>query len=147
MSNRYSRNSLGVSKAEVMAAWQKGRDDELLDAVVSAAALVARADGKADAVERAQTAYFLARYGRLATVTRADILDAFDHRLRHLRELGGTETAVESLRRNAGCAPARLIIETAEHIAAADGHFRPEEMHALRSIRKALRAPPRPQIA
>jgi tellurite resistance protein len=41
----------------------------------------------------------------------------------------------------------RLIIDAAEHIAAADGHLHPGEMHALRSIRKALRAPSRPQIA
>jgi tellurite resistance protein len=147
MSNRHTRNSVGVSKAEIMAVWQERRDGELLDAVVSAAALVARADGKADAVERAQTAYFLARNERLATVTPTDILDAFDHRLRHLQERSGIETAVDGLRRIAGHAPVRLIIDAAEHIAAADGHLHPGEMHALRSIRKALRAPSRPQIA
>ena len=45
MSNRYTRNRLGVSEAGIMAAWQDDRDDELLEAVVTAAALVARADG------------------------------------------------------------------------------------------------------
>ncbi len=146
MSNRYTRNNLGVSKAEIMAAWEQERDDALLDAVVSAAALVASADGYANAVERDAAACFLARNGRLAPVTRADIVDAFDHCLRHL-EHSGIETAVDSLRRMAGRAPARLIIDTAEHIAAADGNLHPGEMHALRSIRKALSAPCRPQVA
>lgn len=93
MSNRDTRNSLGVSKTEVVAAWQRAHDDELLDAVASAAALVTCADGKADAVERAETVNFLARNGFLATVGRADILDTFDPRLRFFQGPSGIETA------------------------------------------------------
>lgn len=146
MSNRSSRKNEAVSKAEITAAWQQRRDDELLDAVASAAALVAHADGEGAGVERAQIVDLLARSGCLATITRADILDAFDHRLRHVQERGGIEMTLESLRRIAGHAPARLIIGTAEHVAAADSHLHANEMHALRSIRRALRVPGRPQI-
>jgi tellurite resistance protein len=143
MSARYTRNKPSVCKVENRYLGQQERCDELLDAVVSAAALVARAKDASDAGERAFIIDVLARNGAIARISRTDIGGAFDYRLRDVRERSGVEMALERLRRMVGRVPARLIIDTAEHVAAADGHFHQREMHALRSIRKALRAPSR----
>jgi tellurite resistance protein len=147
MPNRYTRNRLGVTEAEIMAAWEDDRDDELREAVVTAAALVARADGWAEPAERIEMVDFLSRDERLATVAPADMLEAFDHRLRHLEERSGAEMAVESLGWLAGRPPARLVMDAAERVAAADGHLHPKELHVLRLIRLALGAPSRPRAA
>jgi tellurite resistance protein len=143
MSAGYTRNKPNVWKVENRSIAQQERRDELLDAVVSAAALVARAQDASDAGERAFIVDVLARNGALARISRTDIDGAFEHRLRDVQEPSGVEMALERLRRTVGRAPAGLIIDAAEHVAAADGHFHEREMHALRSIRKALRAPSR----
>jgi tellurite resistance protein len=144
MPNRYTRNCSRTTEAEIMAAWLEDREDELLDAAITAAALVARADGYAEPAERTQMVDFLSRKGNPSALTRADMIEAFEHRLRHFEERGGAETAVRSLERVARRPPARLVVDTAERVAAADGHLHPREFHMLQLIRLALRArPPR----
>jgi tellurite resistance protein len=125
MSNRNTRNRWGMTRAEIAAAYMDDREDELLDAVVTAAALVARADGWIEPVERGHMLDFLDRNGFLSVFTRADIFGAFECRVRQLEEHGGTEGAVDALGRLAGHSPARLIIEAGEHVSAADSHVHP----------------------
>lgn len=136
-----TRNRLGISEAEIIADWQESRDDDLLDAVASAAALVARADGRADPAECGGMIDFLTRAGRLATITADDMHDALDRRLRTIEERSGIESAIADLERVAGGGSARLIADAAEHVAAADGHLHPRELHMLQLIRIALAAP------
>jgi tellurite resistance protein len=133
-----------MTQAEIMAAYMSDREDELLDAVVTAAALVARADGWTDPVERGQLLDFLNRNGLLSTFTRAEILDIFEYRLRQLEERRGAEMAADTLLRLAGRSPARLVIGAGEDVAAADGSLHPGELRALQLIRLALAAPSRP---
>lgn len=141
MSTRNPRNRLPMAPAEITAAYLDDRDDTLLDAVVTAASLVACADGRIAPAERRLAIDFLADAGFLSAFTRADILAAFDRRVRELEEEGGGRTAVESLARFAGLPPARLIVNAGEQVAMADGHLSPPELHVLRLIRVALAAP------
>jgi tellurite resistance protein len=127
-----------------MAQYLDDRNDELLDAVVTAAALVARADGRIEPAERGLLVDFLDRNGFLSVFTRNEILDAFERRLRDLDEERGAETAVDSLGRLAGRSPARLVIGAGKHIAAANGHSHPVERHMLQLIRYALGRGPAP---
>lgn len=110
MRNRYTRNRPGMTAADITAAYMDDREDQLLDAAVTAAALIARADGIVEPIERNEMLDVLQRNGLLSVFTRFDILDAFDSRLRQLEEDEGMEVAVESLGRLAGRSPAWLVI-------------------------------------
>src|SRR5437899_3004988 len=70
-------------------------------------------------IERGELFDFLDRNGFLSVFTRRDIFDAFDLRLRHFDE-SGSEAAVDDLRRLVDRLPARLVVEAAERVAAAD---------------------------
>lgn len=142
MPNRNTRNRL--TPAEIMAAYLDDRNDELLDAVVTAAAVVARADGRITPVERGLLLDFMDRNGFLSVFTCSEILDAFERRVRQFDERGGAEEAVDDLGRLAGRSPARLVIAAGKRVAAADGHLHPRELHILQRIRRALAAPPAP---
>ena len=90
MGKRNERRRFESKPAELMAQYWDAREDELLDAVVSAAALVARADGRIDGAERGQLLDFLERRGILSVFTPAEILDTFERRVRELNEPGGS---------------------------------------------------------
>lgn len=70
MPNRHTRNRLGMMAAEINAAYMDDREDELLDAAVTAAALIARADGSVEPIERSQMLDVLRRNGLLSVFTR-----------------------------------------------------------------------------
>jgi tellurite resistance protein len=114
------------------------REDELLDAAVTAAALVARADGRVEPVERGEMLDFLDRNGFLSVFTRADVLDPFEARVRQLGEGSCATSVVDSLRPLAGRSPAHLVIALGERVAAADNHFHSRESQVLQLIRLVL---------
>jgi tellurite resistance protein len=117
------------------------RDDEALDAVLTAGALIARADNWIQPVERYRLLAFIERRRLVPRVRAADIFEAFWDRIHELREPGGAQAALRRLARQAGRPPAQLAITAAEEVAAADGHLDPREDHVLRMLRIALRAP------
>lgn len=124
--------------AEIMAAYFEDREDEVLDALVTAAALVARADGRIDLVEPAQTIDFLDRHDFLSIFTRAEIFGVFERRARELREPGGIAAALDGVRRQTGRPLARLVIEVSEEVAIADCRLDPREERMLEVIRMIL---------
>ena len=138
MPNKEISDHPGLTQAQIMTAYMAERQDELLDAVVTASALVARADGAAGPIERSQLLDFLGRNGLLSVHTRAEILDAFEFRIRQFEERGGAVLAIDCLARLAGRSPARFVIGAGEHVAAADGHLHPDELRMLQLIRIAL---------
>jgi|GraSoiStandDraft_5_1057265.scaffolds.fasta_scaffold613930_2 tellurite resistance protein TerB len=135
---RETPNRWGMKRTAVTAAYADDREDALLDAVTTAAALVARSDGQVVAVERGELLDFLDRNGFLSVFTRRDIFDAFDCRLRHFNGSGGEVAAIDGLRRLAGLFPPRLVIQTAERVAAADRFIHPGEQQILALIRAAV---------
>jgi tellurite resistance protein len=145
MRNRYTRNRSGMTAADITNAYMDDREDELLDAAVTAAALVAQADGAVEPIERSEMLDVLRRNGLLSVFTRFDILDVFDSRLRQLEEGEGIEVAVDSLGRLAGRSPAWLVVEAGECVAAADRHVNGRELQMLRLIRLALTRPSEPE--
>jgi tellurite resistance protein len=138
MPNRNARNRVALTQADIMAAYMDAREDELLDAIVTAAALVARADGCIEPVERSQLLDFLNSNGFMSVLTRTEILDLLERRIRQLEEKNGAEAAIESLGRLAGRSTARLVVDAGEHVAAADGDLHPRELQVLQFIRIAL---------
>ena len=134
MRNRDPRRRFEANPAEMMAQYLDDREDELRDAVITAAALVARADGRIEPAERCQLLDFLRRNGLLSVVTRAEVLDTFERRIRELEERRGAEMAVGNLGRLAGRSPGRLVIDAGQEIAAADSRIDPREQYILHLI-------------
>jgi tellurite resistance protein len=121
-----------------MAAYLDDRNDELLDAVAATAALVARADGRIDPVERGLLVDVMDRNGFLGVFAAAEIAAAFERHAGALAATGRVESAIDELRRHRGRAVARLLVEAGEGVAAADGRLDPGERRVLERIRAAL---------
>lgn len=138
MPNRYTRNRLDMTAAEITAAYMDDFQDELLDAAVTAAALTARADGTVEPGERREMLDVLRRNGLLSVFTRFEVIEAFESRLRQLDQPGGVGAAVAGLGRLAGRSPARVAIEAGERVAAAGRDVDAQELQILRLIRSAL---------
>ena len=82
-------------------------------------------------------------YGTVGTP--AEILETFEHRVRELNEPGGPVEALKHLRRHAEGSLARVIIDAAQEVAAADRRIDPREQHILQLIWITLGGPlPRP---
>jgi tellurite resistance protein len=130
----------------IIAASLRDLENELLDAVVTTAALVARADGWVDPVEREQLLDFLDVNEFMSVFTRAEILDAFERRIRELREPDGAVAALGRLRRQSGGSLARslasLVVDVGEQVAAADCRLDPREQRILQLIRITLACTP-----
>jgi tellurite resistance protein len=114
---------------------------ELFDAVVTAAALVARADGRIEQCERYMIVDYLDRSGFMPAFTHREIVDAFERNLRQIDQYGGAEAAIDSLEKFAGRSPARLVIDAGNQVAIADGYLHEREIYFLQHIHIALGAP------
>lgn len=141
MEKHGTRYRFDATAAEMMAAYWEAREDELVDAVVTAAALVARADGRVDAVECERLLDFLDRDGILYTFTRAEIRDIFERRLREQGEPRAVMAALRQLGRYAEHPLARVIIDAGEEITASDSHIDPRERRVLQLLRIVLSTP------
>ena len=138
MPNQRSNGRVKLTRAEIVAAYLDFREEELLDAMVTAATLVARADGWVQPVERGQLLDFFDREEFLSIFTREEILEVFERCVQELREPRGLIAAVERLRRRAGQVPVQLVIDVSEEVAVADCRLDPREQRILELIRTLL---------
>jgi len=114
-----------------------------VDGLITAAAEMALADGKADPVEQQGLLAFLRQYDMLAGLGRRATTDRFAAALNAIvarRAAGGHQAPdlTETLRPVAGLQAARLVVRAAAHVAAADGMLHPRELALLRTLHAAL---------
>ena len=126
------------STAEVVADYLEQRDEEVMQALVAAGALVALADGQLQAVERDELVNFIDRQGFAPTASRRDIASAFDRRARELANQVTANDVVETFRPLAGRSLASVVVRTAERVAAADKKIHAGELRALKLIRLVM---------
>jgi tellurite resistance protein TerB len=117
-------------------------DQRVMQALVTAGALVALADGRVEAIERDELVDFIDRQGFVPTISRRSVAQTFDDRVRQLEDRDGAKVIVESFRPLAGLSLASVVIRTAERVAAADRKIHPGELRALKLIRLMLMALP-----
>ena len=130
-------------RAGTVAGHMDCHEDDLLDGVVSAAALVARADGWVQEVERSQLIDFVDRQGLLSVFEREGAAAHFERRVRELREPGGPSAVIRRLRRHRGKATAFIIVSIGEEVAAADSRLDPREQNMMQLVQDALEGRPR----
>ncbi|MDR3536802.1 MAG: tellurite resistance TerB family protein [Acetobacteraceae bacterium] len=106
-------------------------------AVVTAAAMVACADGHVARSERRSLIRFLSCHGVLARYGRAELLAAFELAVREAAPLNLEKacTAADGLRSVAGRPGASLVALVATQVALADGVTWPQEIALLEVIR------------
>jgi tellurite resistance protein len=138
--NQTTHRPLSATWPDLMARHLDRRDRDLMEALVTAGALVARADGWVDGSERGHLLGFIRQRGLLVRIAPGEILAAFDGRLHQLEQPSGPKSAMASLRPLAGWSRAALVVDAAAFVAAADGDIHPGERRALRYIRAALTA-------
>jgi len=88
----------------ILAAYLDDRRQELLDVLATTAAVVARADGRVEPAECGQLADFLDRHDFLSVFSPTKIHDAFDRRVRALKEPGGHRRSDGGIQRQCGAA-------------------------------------------
>ena len=110
MPKRRANGRSRVRQAGIAFACDASRGDELLDAVVSSAALVARADGWVQAVECSQLLNFIDRHSLFPLSRREEVLSQFENRVRELREPDGPLTTFRRLGRYTEHSTATLIL-------------------------------------
>ncbi len=132
MAKRYPGSS---STAQFPARYRDNRDEEVMQALVTAGALVALADGRVEVIERDELLNYIERQGLLPTMSRLDVAEAFDIRVRQLQDRDSANVIVEAFQPLAGLSLASVVIRTAERVAAADRQIHPGEVRALKLIR------------
>jgi tellurite resistance protein TerB len=142
MVNQYSRPS--TTTAELGVDDLDNRDQTVLQALVTAGAVVALADGRVEAIERDELVNFIDRQGFVPSISRDEIRKAFDNRVRQLEDRDSADAIAETLRPLAGLSLASIVIRTATQVAAADRYIHPGEVRALKLIRLIVATDPKP---
>jgi tellurite resistance protein len=117
-------------------------DAEVLQAFVTAGVIVALADGRVAKAERDELVSYLDGLDLVPVMTRREIADAFDHRVRELEDRNSAEVIVQTFRPLAGLSLASVVVRAAERVAGADLQIHPREEHALKLIRLLLMTMP-----
>ncbi len=147
MAKQYPGSS--STTAELASDYSDHGEEEVMQALVTAGALVALADGKAEAVERDELVNFIDRQRLVPAISRHDIAEAFDNRVRQLENRDSVDLIVQAFQPLAGRSLASVVVRTAERVAAADRQIHRGELNALRLIRLLLMTLPakRPTLA
>jgi tellurite resistance protein len=131
MAKRYSRSN--ITAAELAADYLDQRDEQVMQALVTAGAFVAFADGQVEAVERDELVNFIHRL--VPTISQHEIGEVFDGRVRQLEDRDSANVIVKAFRPLAGLSLSSVVVRTAERVAAADRHIHPNELQAIKLIR------------
>ncbi len=113
-------------------------DREVMQALVTAGALVALADGQVDAIERDALVDFIDRQRLTPTISQHEIALAFDNRVRQLETRDSVDMIVQAFQPLAGRSLASIVVRTAERVAAADRQIHRGELNTLKLIRLLL---------
>ncbi len=135
MSQPYASTSTAIAELTADAGDRFDDDREIVQALVTAGALVALADGRANDVERDELTSFIARQGFAPSISSDEVAATFDDRVRQLDERYSPNIIVEALRPLAGLSLTSIVIRTAERVAAADRKIHPAEQQAIKLIR------------
>ena len=137
MTNRYAITN-STASAELAADQGDCRDKKVLQALVTAGALVALADGHLENVERDEVVGFVHRQDFAPTISHSGIAKAFDNRVRELHP----NLIIEALRPIADLSLTSVVVRTAERVAAADRTIHPGEEQAIKLIRLIMMSLP-----
>ena len=123
------------SKSKCFARSRDGCDQEVMQALVTAGAMVASADGVVAPVERAELANFIFQQGFVHSISLQEIAAAFDVRVQMLDDRNAANVILDSLRPLAGLSLGSVVVRVAQRVAAADKIILERELQAINLIR------------
>jgi tellurite resistance protein len=141
VTNRYAGTN-STASTELSTEHGDCRDKKVVQALVTAGALVALADGHLGNVERDELVGFVHRQDFAPTISRSGIAKAFDIRVRELEESYDPNLIIEALRPLAGLSLTSVVMRTAGRVAAADRTIHPGEEQAIKLIRLIMMSLP-----
>ena len=109
------------------------QEEDVIQGLVTAGALVALADGRIQSVERDELATCMRQL--MLAISDERIGELFDCRVRELKDRDAPTVVTEKLRALAGLSLASVVVRTAERVAAADRQIHPNELQAIRLVR------------
>jgi tellurite resistance protein len=121
-------------------------DQQAMNALVTAGAFVAVADGRVASSERDEVTNYICGQRLAPTVSRQQIADLFDERVQRVRERDFADIVVEALRPVATLSLTSNVIGIAERVAAADKSVHPEEKRVIRLLRLIMMTLPEPKV-
>jgi tellurite resistance protein TerB len=117
------------------------RHEQAMEALVTAGALVALADGRVDAIERDEAVDYIDRHRLAPAISRQRLAEFFDARVRRLDDRDFASLIVDAFRPVAGLSLASDMIRIAERVAAADGRIHPSEVQVITLLRLIMMTP------
>ena len=106
-----------------------------MDALVTAAALVAVADGSVHVVEREELVNCIDEERLFPGFSRPEIAAAFDKRAQQLQQRNGPEVIIKALRPLSGLQSTQLVLRIGRRVANADHRINQSELSALKLLR------------
>jgi tellurite resistance protein len=113
-------------------------DEEVMQALVTAGAMVAVAHGAVEQIERDELVSFIDHQGFVPSISPERIATVFDARVRELDDRNAPNIIVDKFRPVAGLALGSVVIRVAQRAAAADGKLNQREVQAMDLIRLIL---------
>lgn len=126
----------GTTAVEPLADCLYQGDEEVMQALATVGALVARADGRIDVVERDELVNFVDR--QLPAISADQIADAFDSVARQLKNGDSGYIVAQALRPLADPSLASVVVRAAERVAAADLQIHSGELEAIKLIQQIM---------
>jgi tellurite resistance protein TerB len=119
-------------------------EQDAINALITAGAFVAAADGRVDSAEREEAVRYIDQ-AVTPRMGKGRVAELFDERADRLQDRDFAEVIVEALRPVPGLSLTSAVIEIAERVAAADGRMHPNESQAIRLIGLITMTLPEPQ--
>ena len=113
-------------------------DEGIVQALVTAGAMVAIADGSVARVERDEFVNFIDRQRFVPSIPQGHLAAAFDARLRELDDRNAPDIIMEGFRPLAGLSRGSVVMRVAQRVAAADGRLYHRERQTMDLIRLIL---------
>jgi len=131
-----------TTTADLVAEYFNQRDEQLMQALVTAGAFVALADGYVKDVERHELVSYVDGNDLVPTIAQREIIEAFDNRVREIEDRGSANVIVDAFRPLVGRSPSSFLLRVAERVAAADGYLHTNEVQSIEIVRLIVTNPP-----
>lgn len=109
-----------------------------MQALVTAGAMVAVADGFVARVERDELVNFIDRQGFVPSISPQRLAAVFDARVAELDDRNGPNVIVEKFRPLAGLSLGSVVMRVAQRVASADGKLHQRKLQTMNLIRMIL---------
>ena len=123
-----------ITTDDLVAEYFDQRDEQVMQALVTAGAFVALADGRVKDIERDELLSYLDAQD-LVPIAQQEMVVAFDNRVREIEDRGSANVIVDAFRPLVGRSPSSFLVGVAERVAAADGYLHPNELQSIEIVR------------